>query len=221
MGSSDGRVAFRHANFRYYMMGRFLATVSSEMIALAVAWQIYSITHRPLDLGLVGLAQFLPGILLFLVTGHAADRVPRQRILQWCYTAYAVYALVLLGFSAQGLQAVQPIYAALLLNGVVRAFSGPASQAIMPLLVPLEDFPNAVAWGSSVFQGAMVLGPLVGGLIYGIAGRPGPVYACGAAAYLLALVLISMVRPATRQRITPSASFGLVLKDCGTSGGTG
>ena len=73
-------VAFRYPNFRYYMAARGLVTVSSEMQSAAVAWQIYALTHRPLDLGLVGLAQFLPGILLFLIAGHAADRIPRQRI---------------------------------------------------------------------------------------------------------------------------------------------
>jgi len=79
---SPARVAFRYPNFRYYMTARFLITASSEMQSVGVAWQIYGIRHRPLDLGLVGLAQFLPGILLFLISGHAADRIPRQRILQ-------------------------------------------------------------------------------------------------------------------------------------------
>src|SRR5258708_23985189 len=84
---SPARVVFRYPNFRYYMTARFLITASSEMQSVGVAWQIYGIRHRPLDLGLVGLAQFLPGILLFLISGHAADRIPRQRILQACYAA--------------------------------------------------------------------------------------------------------------------------------------
>ena len=74
----SGRVAFQYPNFRYFMMARFLATLSSEMQAIAVGWQVYGLTHRPLDLGLVGLAQFLPGVLLFLVSGQAADRFPRR-----------------------------------------------------------------------------------------------------------------------------------------------
>ena len=86
---AGGRVAFRYPNFRYYMTARMLATVASEMQAVAVGWQIYNLTHRALDLGLVGLAQFLPGILLFLVAGQAADRFPRQRILQCCYVAFS------------------------------------------------------------------------------------------------------------------------------------
>ena len=78
---NPARAAFRYPNFRYYMIARFLTTTSSEMQAIGVAWQVYALTRRPLDLGLVGLAQFLPGILLFLAAGHTADRVPRKRIL--------------------------------------------------------------------------------------------------------------------------------------------
>ena len=78
----QARAAFRYPNYRYYMAARFLTPLASEMQAVAVAWQVYALTHRPLDLGLVGLAQFLPGIFLFLAAGHTADRVPRLRILQ-------------------------------------------------------------------------------------------------------------------------------------------
>src|SRR5579863_1050671 len=144
------------------MTGRFLAAMSSEMQAVAVAWQIYGLTHRPLDLGLVGLAQFLPGVLLFLIAGQTADRVSRQRILQACFAAFSICSLLLLSFAMRGISSPYPIYAVLLLNGVVRAFNGPASQAFLPLLVSAEHFPNAVAWGSSIFQAAMVTGPMVG-----------------------------------------------------------
>src|SRR5690349_24892162 len=100
------------------MTARFLTAVSSEMQAVAVAWQIYGLTHRPLDLGLVGLAQFLPGILLFLVAGHTADRVPRQRILQACLAGFAVCSVLLWLFTLRGVTSVYPIYGVLVLNGV-------------------------------------------------------------------------------------------------------
>lgn len=157
------------------MTGRFLATVSSEMQAVAVGWQIFSITHRPLDLGLAGLAQFLPGILLFLAAGQAADRFPRQRILQCCFAAFSLCSMLLLLFAVRDVPNVYPIYGVLLLNGVVRAFNGPASQAFLPLLVPAEDFPNAVAWGSSIFQAATVVGPMLGGVLFTLSGNPIPV----------------------------------------------
>src|ERR1035438_10009158 len=123
MPESPPGVAFRHANFRYYLMVRVLTTAASEMQSVAVAWQVYSLTHRPLDLGLVGLAQFLPGMLLFLVAGHIADHVPRKRILQTCYFAFSVCSALLAAIALRGLTTVWPIYAALLLNGAVRAFN--------------------------------------------------------------------------------------------------
>ncbi|HJT87842.1 MAG TPA: MFS transporter, partial [Bryobacteraceae bacterium] len=167
MKAAAAGAAFQYPNFRLYMAARVLTVTANEMQGLAVGWQIYAITNRPLDLGLAGLAQFLPGILLFLVTGHAADRFPRERILQGCFGAFSVCSLLLLLLSTRGLASAYPIYAVLLLNGVVRAFNGPASQAITPLLVPEEHFPNAVAWNSSIFQASAIAGPMIGGLIYG------------------------------------------------------
>src|ERR1700690_3219537 len=102
MPESPAGVAFPHPNFRYYLIVRVLTTTASEMQAVAVAWQVYALTHRPLDLGLVGLAQFLPGILLFLVTGQTADRFPRQRILQACCAGFALCSLLLLALTLRG-----------------------------------------------------------------------------------------------------------------------
>ena len=206
------RVAFLYPNFRYYLTARFLTAMASEMQAVAVAWQIYGLTHRPLDLGLVGLAQFLPGILLFLLAGHTADRVPRRRILLTCYLGFSICSMLLLTFTLRGLTGVYPIYLALLLNGIVRAFNGPASQAFLPLLVPSEHFPNAVAWASSSFQTATIIGPAVGGLLYGLTGAPTPVYACAALAYLTAFVLMSMVRVETKKVPFKAASVEMVLE---------
>src|SRR5215468_6381338 len=118
MDTSPTRLAFRNRNFRYYLAARFLSAIATEMQALAVAWQVYGLTRRPLDLGMVGLAQFLPGILLFLVAGHTADRVPRKRILQFSMGAYAAVSTLLFVFTARGMTAVYPIYAVLLLNGI-------------------------------------------------------------------------------------------------------
>jgi MFS family permease len=99
----QSRAAFRYPNFRYLTTARFLSAASSEMQAVAVGWQIYSLTHRRLDLGLVGLAQFAPGILLFLLTGHTADRVSRQRILLACYAGFSLCSLLLLALTLHGL----------------------------------------------------------------------------------------------------------------------
>jgi MFS family permease len=182
------------------------------MQAVAVGWQIFSITHRPLDLGLAGLAQFLPGIVLFLVAGQTADRIPRLRIVKVCFAAFSLCSVLLLAFAVRGISTVYPIYAVLLLNGVVRAFNGPASQALLPLLVPEEHFPSAVAWGSTVFQAATVLGPMLGGLLYSVLGNPIPVFSCSAVAYLAALALVSTVRLEVPQRPRGSASPRLVME---------
>jgi MFS family permease len=214
---SSGRIAFQSANFRRYMTARFMVTVSSEMQSVAVGWQIYELTHRPFDLGIVGLAQFLPGILLFLIAGHTADRVSRLRILRTCYGAFSVCSLLLLGVTLlgakrAGITSVYPIYFILLLNGTVRAFNGPASQAFLPLLVPEEHFPNAVAWGSSIFQTATIAGPMLGGVLYGITGSPAPVYALAIASYLGALACMSRVHVKAEERAKTAASLAIVLE---------
>jgi len=211
---AGGRVAFQYPNFRYYMTARMLATIASEMQAVAVGWQIYGLTHRALDLGLVGLAQFLPGILLFLVAGQTADRFPRQRILRCCYVAFAGISALLLALTLRGLTSVWPVYAALVLNGVVRSFNGPAAQAFLPLVVPEPVFPNAVALGSGVFQGAMIVGPMVGGLVYGLTGTPAPVYAGSAGACLCAMVLMGQIRVQAAQRPRGVARPGVLLDGC-------
>jgi MFS family permease len=191
---SAARVAFRYPNFRLFMSARFLSILSSEMVAVAVGWQIYAMTHRPLDLGLVGLAQFAPGVLLFLVAGHTADRHARQSILRICYCGYTLCYLILLVLTLRGLPSVWPIYAVLVANGTVRAFNGPAGQSFLPQLVKAEHFANAVTWGSSFFQVATIAGPMAGGLIYGFSASPAPVYVCAMAAQLTALFLLSAIR---------------------------
>src|SRR5437867_2144205 len=96
---TPSRIAFQYPNFRFYMSARALITIAAEMQAVAVGWQIYGITHKALDLGLVGLAQFLPGIFLFLIAGQTADRFPRRRILQCCYAGFATISVLLLTFT--------------------------------------------------------------------------------------------------------------------------
>jgi MFS family permease len=194
------------------MIARFLTAGSSEMLAVAVGWQVYELTRRPLDLGLVGLAQFLPGILLFLVVGHTADRIRRQTILRVCAAAFALSALLLLVFSLGHVRTAYPIYAALLLLGAVRAFSMPTGQAFLPSLVAEEHFPAAVAWSASVFQVAAILGPALGGLLYAWSGSPAPVYACSAAAYLVTLALLIVIRPHAPQTPRDASSWWTVLE---------
>ena len=209
-----GRVAFQYPNFRYYMTARFLATAASEMQAVAVGWQVYSITHRPLDLGFVGLAQFLPGVLLFLVSGQAADRFPRRRIIMACFAGFSVCSLTLLALTVMAIHSTWPIYAALLGNGVVRSFNGPASQSFLPSLIPEEHFPNAVAWSASIFMSATIMGPAIGGLLYGSSrsqASPAPVYGSAAVGALASLILVSRIRVKIPVWPRTVATAGMVL----------
>jgi MFS family permease len=144
------RIAFSHPAFLRFQSARFFTVLATEMQSVAVGWQVYEITHRPLDLGLVGLAQFLPTVLLFLIAGHVADRYDRRKLLITCYAGYAACSALLLFAAVRHVTHVYPIYAVLLLLGVVRSFSGPVSRAIQPQLVPPEHFANAVAWSSSI-----------------------------------------------------------------------
>jgi len=168
---------------------------------VAVGWQVYEITHRALDLGFVGLAQFLPGIFLFLASGHAADRFNRRRLLIICYAGFAVCSGLLLAVSWLRPASVFPIYAVLVLLGIVRSFNGPASRALLPQLVPAEHFANAVAWNSSIFQTATILGPALGGLLYAFFRQASPVY--GSALVVSIAAVVSTFRIKLRTKPSP------------------
>jgi len=145
---------------------------------------------------LVGLAQFLPGILLFLVSGHASDRFERRKVLSACYAGYLLCSGLLLILAVRRTHAVLPIYGVLVLLGAVRSFNGTASRSILPQLVPEEHFSNAVAWNATVFQVATILGPSLGGILYAVFRGPSAVYAV---ALLTAVgALLSMFRIKTR-----------------------
>ncbi|WP_442975182.1 MFS transporter, partial [Salmonella enterica] len=127
-----------------------------QMQAVAVGWQVYELTGDLVDLGLVGLAQFLPFLALILFAGQAADRIDRRRIITACYAVNLLCALLLLGFTATGLRAVWPVFAVLALFGAARAFGMPAGQAVLIKLVPARHFAQAVALSSSSFHVAVI-----------------------------------------------------------------
>jgi MFS family permease len=162
------------------------------MQTVAVGWQVYALRHDPLDLGLVGLSQFLPFIPLVLVAGHAADRLNRRKILVACYSMQALCALLLLAFTLRGPHIVWPVLAVMILFGIARAFSMPSSQAIVPTLVPSESFGNAVALSSSSFQVATIAGPTLGGILY--LGGPQTVYVVVAVLLAFAAVLMGLAK---------------------------
>jgi MFS family permease len=191
--------AFRHPDFVRFQAARLLTTLGVQMQGVAIGWQVYAITRRPLDLAWVGLAQFLPAAGLSLVTGHAADRFERRRILMVCQASLALLSLALFALARAGTSRVAAIYAVLVAVGVVRAFLQPANQSLLPTLVPLEHFGNAVAWGSSLMQTAMVVGPTLGGAAYALLGGPAPVYVGASLCSLCGCALVSSIRGGARR----------------------
>jgi MFS family permease len=204
------RAAFDYRDFRLYQAARLLSTLATQLLAVAVGWQVYELTRRPFDLGLVGLVQFLPAIGLSLLTGNTADRFDRRRVVMICYGALALTATLLYGCT-RATSATWPIYVTLSLFATARAFLAPAGQALVPDIVPPEHFASAVAWGSSVFEIGAILGPALGGWIYSAGQGPGPVYLAGGAAYVLAALFTATMDVATGRMERGAASFSTVI----------
>ncbi|MEO7987404.1 MAG: MFS transporter [Gemmatimonadales bacterium] len=188
MGSSgyDPYASLRIPNFRWFTASLLTMNLATQLQAVVVAWQVYALTHDPLSLGLIGLAEAVPFIGLSLPAGHLADRISRLRILRLSLTAQLACAAALLVLTARpGMihpGRVWPVYVVIFLSGIARSFLQPSRTALSAELVPRALYPSAVAWRSSTWQLAAVLGPAVGGLVYGFSGA--------AAAYVVDVALM-------------------------------
>lgn len=187
------------------------SVLAIQMQGVAIGWQVYDLTHRPLDLGFVGLAQFAPAILLSLFAGQTADRFDRRGIMRVCQLAQVVCALLLWLETRDPTPSVGMIYALLVLVGTARAFHAPASQALLPHLVPSEDFSNAVTWTHSVRQVASMVGPALGGVIYGAAKSASVVYTTCAGLFLLAFLMLTLVEARTGRLEKESPTLDTLL----------
>jgi MFS family permease len=210
MSTSNGFAVLRHRNFSFYLAARILGTLAVQMQNVAVGWQVYSMTHNLFYLGMIGLAQFAPFLLLILPAGHAADRYNRRNIVTACLATQLVVGLLLLAFARSGMAAVWPVFAVLVLFGSARAFMGPATQAMLVNLVPQQDFSKAVALSSSSFHVAVILGPSLGGLLY-IYG-PVAVYSIAAALLLVATVLMASTQAPPQATRREPATWHSVLE---------
>jgi MFS family permease len=197
--SSGGFAALAYRDFTLFITGKFCTSVASQMLIVAVGWQVYQMTHRLMDLGLIGLSQFLPFVALALFAGHVADRHDRKHVIVLCNVAHMLCALALLAMTILKVASVWPIFVALGFLGIARAFHAPAAQAIMPNLVPVAAFSNAVALNSSTWQIATVAGPSIGGILYSLAERitgrdsgAALVYSISGLLLLAAIVLMSL-----------------------------
>jgi MFS family permease len=138
--------------------------------------------------------------LLFPISGHTSDRFERRNVLSTCYAGYAVCFALLLALSRRGISSIVPIYAVLIMIGIVRSFNGPASRSILPQLVPEEHFANAVAWNATIFQAATILGPSFGGIIYAASRGPSAVYAIAGLTALGATISTFRIKPEVKAR---------------------
>ncbi|MSR14816.1 MAG: MFS transporter [Gammaproteobacteria bacterium] len=187
------REILRHLDYTRYAAARFLATLSWQMLAVAVGWQTYAVTHDPLALGLVGLVQFVPFFLLVLPAGQIADLADRRLVLIGAYACEAISASVLFWFSWYGIVTAWPIFVAMAFFGAGRAFWMPTGQAMTPSLVPPALFPRAVALNSTLYQTAGITGPALGGFLYLLG--PTAVYGTSVVLLLVAAFLILRMRP--------------------------
>ncbi|HTQ98605.1 MAG TPA: MFS transporter [Candidatus Acidoferrum sp.] len=201
--------AFKHRPFKLYWLARFTATFAVQVISVAVAWQVYDITRDAFDLGILGIVQFLPMLLLVLITGATADRFGHRRVMVLSVAVEVLCALAILAFAWHGLSSPMPIFVVLTVLAVARAFFGPASQALTVHLVPKLDFANAIAWNASAWQIATIVGPMAGGLLYGA----GASVAYGTSLLLIVLSLVLLLqipdppKPAEIRKITFASLF--------------
>ncbi len=191
-----------------FWLARLAGVTANQMLMVAVAWHMYDLTSSAWDLGLVGLFQFVPALLMTLPAGHAADRWHRARIFATCMLAQAGVALLLVAATQGGFASRTLILSISIVLGIARAYQMPAQQALTPQLVPLELLPRAAAFSSSGMQAAIICGPALGGVLY-VRGAT-TVYLCCVALLLVA----GLLALAVRYRHTPShlaASWDTVL----------
>jgi MFS family permease len=178
--------------FLSFIFARLLAVFAMQIQAVVVAWQVYDMTREPMALAYVGLAQFVPMLLLLMPAGDLIDRYDRKLILRLSWGVQALCGFILLAFSALNLQDVRFIYGALVLYGGARAFTGPALQSLLPQIVPREKLASAIATNSVIMRCSTVAGPLIGGGLYALGGAE-LTYSTCVAAFIAGIVLLARV----------------------------
>ncbi len=189
----DPYAALRNASFRRFVVGNTLFVLAYQMQTLAVAWEVYERTGSSFALGSVGLIEFLPVLCFGLVAGQAADRFDRRRMLMACVAVVTCGALGL-ALSTRLAWPVEALYGCVFLIGLGRAFQQPTKAALLPQIVPPEQFPSAVTWAASSFHLATVVGPGLGGLLIAWWGGTERVYLLNAGLALVFLLLLVGVR---------------------------
>ena len=215
----------RLPDFMRFWSARLASTAAAQMMMVALGWQMYDLTGSAWDLGLVGLAQFLPALLLALPAGHIVDGSDRKRVLAAAMGVQLLAAAALAAGSHQHLLGRNALLLLSLVLGGVRAFQMPASQALLPQLVPVGLLPRAVAMASTALQGAIIAGPALGGVLYAagpaLLGAAAPaaghdagatlVYGISAAGFTVAVVAVLGLHPRPAQRAAERMSWASML----------
>lgn len=199
---------YRHRPFIRYWVARTAASLAYQMQAVAVGWQVYALTGDPLDLGLIGLALFLPSLLLLVVIGPAADRYNRKLIVSMAQAIEGVAVVTLMAGTAGGWLTREVVFATIFILGVGRAFEAPTVASLLPGIVPPALLSRAVAGASSATQAAFIVGPALGGVLYLVS--PTFVYALCGGLFLISSILIaslSTTAPVTRAPLSMMAVF--------------
>src|SRR6266446_1831813 len=207
--------SLRHRDFRLLWMGQIISVTGSQMQMVAINWHIYLLTHSALALGLVGLFRAGPIILCSLLGGVVADVIDRRRLMISTQIVMLICSGILALVTFGGLQHVWPIYLLTAIASAAWAFDTPARQALVPMLVPAKDFPNAVSLGMLMFQIGMIVGPALAGFL--LAGRgPGLVYAMNAASFVAVIAGLALMRvrgrPAVEDGKEPRVSVEALME---------
>jgi MFS family permease len=210
-GATGGLAVLRQRDFTLYLCARLFSSIAAQMVVVAVGWQVYKLTGRMLDLGLIGLSQFLPFLCLSLFAGHAADRFDRRLIISLCMAAFLLCALLLLLFAVTRVGSTMPIFAVLALLGIARAFLMPAAQSFVPNIVPSTALGSAIALNSSFFQIATIAGPSIGGIVYAF-GDSEWVYGAAAGLLLVSLLMLLVIKSRPVEMAHDAVSMGSMLE---------
>jgi MFS family permease len=175
IGKHDAYAVLKLKDFRLFLSFRFFMTIAAQMQSIIVGWQVYELTHDPLSLGLIGLAEAIPFLSVALYSGHIADRFNRKKIILWFDIVFLVssFLLLIITFKSTGIIGkfgVLPIYFCVAISGLARAFLYPATIALMAQIVPRSLYTNSSTWSSTIWQIAAMTGPAIGGLLYGFFG---------------------------------------------------
>jgi MFS family permease len=190
-------------------VARFCAVIATQIVSVAVGWQVYDLTRNPLDLGFVGLVQFAPALLFVLVTGAASDRFNRRLIFALCEAAEGLCAVALLVLTAVGAIHVTAIFIVLFLFGTARAFLSPAMSSLVPNLVPERDLASAIALSTACWQIGTIIGPVFGGLLYGVSA--GTAYTTAIVLFAASTVAIALVPRPVQKTLMERPTWSTVI----------